>query len=193
MLECLLCFTAHLFNVHKVRAEEDKRKEYKCPYCSFTSILHYRYQTHLNSHTGTRNFVCKICDKAFISANTLRSHTQWLHSDKVYSCSQCNYQTKTVQKLNEHIRVQHQLKGYKPYKCPYCQFRCATGGNTRKHVKQVHRGQPVTYIRDKEMIDAARRARASGYLMPMTGLLPDVMESFTEHMEVPDRSLEIIL
>lgn len=185
--------SAHLFNVHKVKAEEDKRQEFKCQYCPFTSLLHYRYKIHLNSHTGTRNYVCQVCDKAFVSANTLRSHNQWFHSDKVYSCGQCNYQTKTVQKLNEHIRTQHQLRGYKPYKCPYCTFRCSTGGNTRKHVKQVHKGQPVTYIRDTEIIDAARRARAAGYCMPMDGLLPNMIGGFVEQMEMPDQSLEIVL
>ncbi|XP_060553537.1 zinc finger protein 780B-like [Ruditapes philippinarum] len=92
-------FFTHVFNVHKVRAEEDKRELFSCPHCPFTSILKYRYQTHLNGHTNTRNYECKLCSKTFVSANTLRSHKQWVHSDKVYSCSQCDYQTKTSQKI----------------------------------------------------------------------------------------------
>ncbi|KAL4218078.1 hypothetical protein ACF0H5_022815 [Mactra antiquata] len=160
-------FYTHLFNVHKVRADEDKRELLQCPYCPYTSILKYRYQTHVNSHTNTRKYECKVCEKSFVSANALRSHTQWVHSDKVFSCSQCDYQTKTTQKLNEHIRVQHQLQGFKPYQCPYCSFRCATGGNTRKHVKQVHKGAEVTYIRDDDLLRVARDARATGHYAPL--------------------------
>lgn len=63
--------------------------------------------------------------------------------------------------------MQHQLKGFKPYKCPYCEFRCATGGNTRKHVQQVHRGEIVKYIRDDSLLKAARMARASGDFSPL--------------------------
>ena len=74
--------------------------------------------------------------------------------------------------MNEHVRVQHQLKGLKPFKCPYCEFRCATGGNTRKHVKQVHRGQVVTYLRDDSLLTAAKMAKASGQNQPLINLLP---------------------
>ena len=186
-----------MFNVHKVRAEEDKRELFSCPHCPFTSILKYRYQTHLNGHTNTRNYECKLCNKSFVSANTLRSHKQWVHSDKVHSCTQCDYQTKTSQKLNEHIRVQHQLQGFKPYKCPYCQFRCATGGNTRKHVKQVHKGQEVTYIRDDDLLAAARMARASGHYASLLNSLSSVHltreVSEDERSELSENILHIAL
>ena len=165
---------AHLYNVHKVRADDDKREEFVCPHpgCTFVSILHHRFQTHLNGHTNTRTYCCKPCNKWFVSSSTLRAHKQWYHSDKLHSCTQCNYQTKTSQKLNEHVRVQHQLKGLKPFKCPYCEFRCATGGNTRKHVKQVHRGRVVTYLRDDQILNAAKVARASGQNQPLINIMP---------------------
>lgn len=68
--------------------------------------------------------------------------------------------------------MQHQLKGLKPFKCPYCEFRCATGGNTRKHVKQVHRGKLVTYLRDDQILNAAKVARASGQNQPLINIMP---------------------
>ena len=196
--------------MHKVRADGDNRKEFKCPYCPFTSILQYRYRTHLNIHTGMHDFVCNICSKSLSSSSTLRTHKQWFHSDKVFSCTQCNYQTKTKQKLTEHVKVQHQLKGFKPYKCAYCSFRCSTSNNTRKHIKQVHRGQPVTYERDDEILETARRARAAGFSMPIEELSKVVGDfnnisdfnnvtdfnnvgDFNNQAVVPEQSLEIVL
>ena len=74
--------------------------------------------------------------------------------------------------------MQHQLKGLKPFKCPYCEFRCATGGNTRKHVKQVHRGRVVTYLRDDSLLTAAKMAKASGQSQPLINILsPEALNS----------------
>ena len=148
--------------MHRVKAEDDKRKEYRCDQCDYVTLLKHRFRTHVNGHSNVREYVCQTCGKEFISSSTLRSHNQWLHWSKLYSCTQCDYQTKTMQKLNEHIRVQHQLKDMKPYRCPYCGFTCATGGNCRKHVKQKHKGQEVRYIRDDDLIAAARFARQAG-------------------------------
>ncbi|KAJ8322310.1 hypothetical protein KUTeg_000781 [Tegillarca granosa] len=162
-------FFTHLFMVHKVRADEDKRKEYSCPHCDYVTVIKGRFKTHLNGHKNIRDHVCSECGKQFITRSTLVSHKQWVHSGKVHSCNQCDYRTKTVQKLNEHVRVQHQLRGFKPYKCPYCDFTCATGGNCRKHVKQRHRDEEVKYIRDDSLIEAARIARQAGNYAPFIG------------------------
>ena len=162
-----LLITAHLFMVHKVKAKEDTRKEFQCPHCDFTTLLGHRFKTHLNGHKNIREYSCNMCDKKFISSSTLRAHKQWTHSQKKYDCPHCGYQTKTSQKLNEHIRIQHQLKGFKPYHCPYCTFTCATGGNTRKHIKQKHKDMEVRYIRDDSLLEAARLARKSGNTMSL--------------------------
>ena len=81
--------------------------------------------------------------------------------------------------------MQHQLKGLKPFKCPYCEFRCATGGNTRKHVKQVHRGQVVTYLRDDSLLTAAKMAKASGQNQPLINILPLEALNSTVPMSYP--------
>jgi hypothetical protein len=81
---------------------------------------------------------------------------------------QCSYSTKTGQKLNEHIRVQHQLKGIKPYLCPYCDFTCATSGNCRKHIKGKHKGKEVRYDCDKEYLEVAKMARKEGNTNPIS-------------------------
>ncbi|XP_052761511.1 zinc finger protein 26-like [Mya arenaria] len=181
-------YQTHMFNVHKERAEGDKREVLQCPHCPYTAILLYRFNTHLNTHTDARTFFCAPCKRGFNSAGALRSHKEWMHSDKIYSCNQCAYETKASKKLNEHVRVQHQLKGFKPYRCPYCSFTCATGGNTRKHVKQVHKGQPVTYIRDTDLLIAARKARAAGhyssiedYMDPAGSGPPNLKQGLTDN------------
>lgn len=55
-------------------------------------------------------------------------------------------------------------------------------------MKQVHKGQPVTYIRDDEIIDTARKARASGSVAPIVNLTE---ESLTMKTEMSERSLKI--
>ena len=123
------------------------------------------------------------------------AHKMWAHSDKKFSCPHCGYQTKTTQKLNEHIRIQHQLKGLKPYRCPYCSFTCATGGNTRKHIKQRHKGEPVTYLRDDHLLEAARVARKAGNTSSISGLVvsqENIMAVEPQYQEVVVQDFQIV-
>lgn len=167
-------FPVHMFRLHNVTIQPSKRKELKCPHCTFATLLRHQYQTHVNGHSNKRQYVCDLCGDAFIAQTTLRSHKQWKHSEVHYQCKHCEYRTKTVQKLNEHIRAQHVLNGVKPYLCPYCDFSCATGGNCRKHVINKHKGQRVEYLKDKYMISRAVNAHKS--------------DDGIEHMNVPQIS-----
>ncbi|XP_046560948.1 zinc finger protein 43-like [Haliotis rubra] len=145
-------FAIHLFRIHGVRADFDKRKEFACPFCDYKTLMKSRLKAHVNKHTNTRNYACDECGKTFVNCDTLRSHKEWLHSEAKYSCNQCPYITKTSKRLQEHISIQHMFKGLKPFQCPYCPFTCATGGNTRKHVKKKHPTQEVRYVKNLEVL-----------------------------------------
>ena len=167
--------------------EDDHRYYYQCDRCSYQTPLKYKFNNHMNGHNNVRNYSCDQCDKMFITASTLASHKKWKHSaeeDKV--CNQCSYSTKTGQKLNEHIRVQHQLKGIKPYLCPYCDFTCATSGNCRKHIKGKHKGKEVRYDCDKEYLEVAKMARKEGNTNPLIVQVQNIpkLESIVQAVEI---------
>jgi len=172
-----------MYNVHKVQMRDDPRKILQCPHCPYSALLRSRFNDHLETHSEARAHVCPDCNKSFRTKCVLKSHRQWLHSDKVFSCTQCSYQTKTSVKLNEHVRVQHQLKNVKPYQCPYCPFKCATGGNTRKHVMNKHKGLPVRYISDTIVIDVAKKARELGHVASLDDIIPKIDNAGLTHVE----------
>ncbi|XP_071115505.1 zinc finger protein 184-like [Haliotis cracherodii] len=165
-------FAIHLFRIHGVRADFDKRKEFACRYCDYKTLMKSRLKAHVNKHTNTRNYACDECGKTFVNCDTLRSHKEWLHSEAKYSCNQCPYITKTSKRLQEHISIQHMFKGLKPFMCPYCPFTCATGGNTRKHVKKKHPTQEVRYVKNLEVLgymkDMRKREAAADPLKNMS-------------------------
>ncbi|XP_046362470.2 uncharacterized protein LOC124139453 [Haliotis rufescens] len=142
----------HMYQVHGIRASFDKRKEIKCPHCNYTALVKSWMTKHMDRHATTKNYTCELCGKTFGSPRNLNSHTRWAHKTAKHQCPHCEYITKTPTRLKNHIKTQHMFRGYKPYTCPYCPFKCATGGNCRKHVMQKHPGQTVTYNRNEELI-----------------------------------------
>ncbi|XP_063406813.1 zinc finger protein 91-like [Mytilus trossulus] len=159
----------HVWNQHQMKMAGDSRQYYQCDRCPYQTPLKCKFNNHMNGHNNIRNYVCDQCDSRFVTSSTLRTHKQWKHSSKEEDkiCSHCGYKTKTSNKLNEHIRVQHQLKGVKPYHCTYCDFKCATGGNCRKHIMAKHKDLPVHYTCDTEYLEIARMARQEGNTNPL--------------------------
>ncbi|VDI22522.1 Hypothetical predicted protein [Mytilus galloprovincialis] len=143
---------------------DDDRQYFQCDQCTYQTPNRKTFANHMNSHNNVRNYICDQCDARFVTMTVLIGHQKHKHStkDQHKVCSQCGYRAKTNSSLNLHIRVQHQLKGIKPYKCDYCDFRCATGGNCRKHIMGKHKGSPVHYTCDKEYLEKARNERKAG-------------------------------
>lgn len=154
----------HLWNQHKVKMADDDRQYFQCDQCTYQTPNRKTFANHMNSHNNVRNYICDQCDARFVTMTVLIGHQKHKHStkDQHKVCSQCGYRAKTKSSLNLHIRVQHQLKGIKPYKCDYCDFKCATGGNCRKHIMGKHKGLPVHYTCDKEYLEKARNERKAG-------------------------------
>ena len=141
-----LVISAHLYAKHGIKLEEHM-KIFECNLCQFTTSIKYQYSDHMRVHYQMRDIPCPHCNKKFITRKSMRSHIVKCHKPKDYHCSVCNYSSAVKSKVHEHMRVIHTHRHYKPYQCPYCSFRCATGGNCRKHVKQRHKGQEVRYIK----------------------------------------------
>ena len=50
--------TLHIQMAHT--SEEDRR--YQCPFCQKGFVVKRRLEDHINTHTGKKPYVCKICD-----------------------------------------------------------------------------------------------------------------------------------
>ena len=158
-----------MWNTHRIKMADDNRRYYQCDRCAFQTPLSNKFKHHMDSHNNVRNYLCDQCDAKFVTRTTLNVHKKWKHSsgESTKICNQCGYETRGLGRLNEHIRVQHQLKGIRPFRCPYCDFTSATGGNCRKHIMGKHKGQPVRYECDKEYLEVAKIARKEGNTNPL--------------------------
>ena len=73
--------------INHVRLAHPERK-YMCPEKECFSFFRFEKNLieHQRSHSGRRDFVCKICHKAFIRENTLRIHEVKHQIGKPFMC-----------------------------------------------------------------------------------------------------------
>ena len=103
-----------------------------CPYCNKivkTLANHLdRMKCHLSEEEKQRLAIevkCEICQKSFPSHLKLRRHVIRMHTDAQFQCEICNFQTKHVQNLKQHVRTVHEKKPVKE-SCPYCNKTCTS-------------------------------------------------------------------
>jgi len=68
-------------------------KPYACPEpgCGLRFTSSGNLKTHAKLHVGAREFKCKLCDKAYPRADTLKRHILSFHENKrLYKCDICN-------------------------------------------------------------------------------------------------------
>ena len=61
-------------------------------------------QEHMNRHTGTPSYICKLCNRGFFAVQTLQNHIAWNHSSERLHCEICSFRTATKGRLQEHMR-----------------------------------------------------------------------------------------
>ena len=81
------------------------------------------------------------CDYTCGSANSIRSHCEVYHSDKVYRCDQCDFSCKWAASLYRHKRTVH---GKKKYRCTVCEQEFTQGCSVTRHMKTAHSSVPDT-------------------------------------------------
>ena len=125
-------FMLHMTKVHNV-------KPWLCEKCQKRFKERQNYQYHMMSHeSGTKTFVCDICDvpKIFKNPRQLYTHRA-LHLGKRFLCSHCGYKARSSANLRGHIKSKHEGKSFE---CEVCQKRFGSGNNLKNHVSYIING-----------------------------------------------------
>jgi len=95
---------------------------------------------HYVSHETVRKFSCSICGNLFKTAQSLKGHVNFQHTEKVRNlqCSECpkNFYDKRI--LNLHVRFVHRKD--RPYSCGLCTKGFCTKTDRDRHIRR-HLGE----------------------------------------------------
>ncbi|XP_067853849.1 zinc finger protein 182-like isoform X2 [Heptranchias perlo] len=140
--------------------KEDPNMTTSCIVCKKVFSRRRSLQLHMDVHRTEKNFLCDTCGKTFKSRARLSIHRK-THREKVYKCSQCNFQSNVSAVVHLHRQahsegsVQCEICGYayidrstlnkhmrvhskdRPYACTYegCTWRFKTEMMYRAHIK----------------------------------------------------------
>lgn len=113
--ECKYVFqTAHAFFNHACNRDNLERK--LCPICG-KSISKSHYNKHLYMHSGRRDYICHICNKAYNASGSLKFHMAKHTGEKPYLCSLCGKRFIQPTALKYHMRFHNNERRYK---CNFC-------------------------------------------------------------------------
>ena len=112
--------------------------QYPCNECGkeFATII--TLQRHENIHTGRKDDICDVCNKAFRqNGGGLYAHKRYYckNSVKLEACENCPKKFSTKGDLNRH-KILH--TGEKPFKCDICMQLFSRAGNLKSHMNSTH-------------------------------------------------------
>ena len=120
-------FMFHMNKIHNL-------KPWLCEICEkrFKERQNYQYHMMTNHESGTKTFICDICEvpKVFKNPRQLYTHRS-LHLGRRFLCSQCGYKARSSANLRGHIKSKHEGKSFE---CKVCQKRFGSGNNLKNHV-----------------------------------------------------------
>lgn len=97
----------------------DKERKWICKVCEKAFLTSKDLKDHGVVHTGARDFPCTICGKAFGTATNMRIHLM-THSDrKPFACQTCGATFRQKDSLKVHVRKH---TGERPYVCNVCKM-----------------------------------------------------------------------
>jgi len=133
------------------RTNQAKEKRFICAECAHASDSAYHLRQHMNTHTGTREFVCHAlkadgteCGDAFTNTGTLHNHGMVHKKEALFTCdfekadgTPCGSTFARKHQLGYHSIVH---KDQYPFRCEerFCGQLFKRKGELTKHTKRFH-------------------------------------------------------
>ncbi|XP_012562910.2 uncharacterized protein LOC100213175 [Hydra vulgaris] len=115
----------------------------KCEICDKVFIHGNHLKRHMTIHAGLKPFVCPICDHEFNQRSDLqRHHKRHLLSDGSYVCNKCAKRYESIEKLKNHIIIEHKLDENSKsniFKCDRCDKVFGRKSHYKRHLS-IHDG-----------------------------------------------------
>lgn len=116
-----------------------------CTVCDKTLLTYGLYKRHMRTKhpTTVQNFVCKKCQKSFVSKKNLLQHESVHlpdHLKKTIPCPYCKKKFRTTRTVTIHIGFVHSSE--RPYVCEECGKSFATSGCLTQH--------RITHVKERD-------------------------------------------